>query len=59
MALLSSMPLTVGQVSLVNARTQGNLKADVSDKKLFIMEKGKEKREVLMDDVRGTILARK
>jgi hypothetical protein len=47
MTLLSSMPITVGRVSLVNARTQGNLKADVSDKKLFIMEKGKGKKRGL------------
>ena len=44
MTLLSSMPITVGRVSLVSARTQGNLKEDVSDKKLFIMEKGKGKK---------------
>ena len=31
--LLASMPITVGRVNLVNARTQGNLKADVSDLK--------------------------
>ena len=47
MTLLSSMPITVGRVSLVSARTQGNLKADVSDKKLFIMEKGKGKKRGL------------
>ena len=44
MTLLASMPITVGQVNLVNARTQGNLKADVSDKKMSIVEKGKGKK---------------
>ena len=44
MTLLASMPITVGRVNLVNARTQGNLKADVSDKKLFISEKGTGKK---------------
>ena len=43
MTLLFSMPITIGRVSLVSARMQGNLKADVSDKKLFIMEEGKGK----------------
>ena len=44
MTLLSLVTITVGRVSLVSARTQGNLKEGVSDKKLFIMEKGKEKK---------------
>jgi hypothetical protein len=44
MTLLASMPITVGRVNLVNARTQGNLKADVSDKKMFIAEKGTGKK---------------
>ena len=45
MTLLSSMPIIVGQVSLVSARTQGNFKADVSDKSLVIMEEGMGKEE--------------
>ena len=46
MTVLSLMPITVGQVNLVSERTQGNLKVDISDEKLFIMEKGKEKKRV-------------
>ena len=40
MTLLALMPITVGRVNLVNARTQGNLKADVSDKKNVHRGKG-------------------
>ena len=44
MKMLATMPVTVGRVNLVMARTQGNLKADVSEKKLVIMDKGKGKK---------------
>ena len=42
--LLVSMLVTVSRVNLVITRTQGNLKACVSEKKLIIMDKGKGKK---------------
>ena len=60
MTLLASMPITVGRVNLVNARTQGNLKADVSDKKNSSSRKREQvKRGVHMDHAKGMILAQK
>ena len=42
--LLAAMPITVGQVNFVNERTEGNLKADVSDKKRSLRKKGTGKK---------------
>ena len=39
--LLASMPATVGRVELINARTQANLKGEILEPKLIIMNAGK------------------
>ena len=59
MTLLASMPITVGRVNLVDARTQGNLKADVSDKKYSPQKREQVKKGVHMDHAQDMILAQK
>jgi hypothetical protein len=44
MTRLALIPVTVGQMNLINALTHDNLKADVSVKQLLVIEKGNEKK---------------